>query len=80
MRRSQTSLARTQEEIVVKYSPINQFLKGFSPSMAVNSYLNNNVEGEQFYFSFGSFLTERSSNIWRVLFHFFFSSVERMLH
>ena len=42
---------------MVKYSPINQFIKGFSPSMAVNSYLNDNVEGKQFYFSFGSFST-----------------------
>ena len=50
-----TSLARKKEESVVKYSPINQFIKGFIPSMAVNSYLNDNVEGEQFYFSFDSF-------------------------
>ena len=55
MRRSQTSLACTQEESVVKYSPINQFIKGFSPSMAVNSYLNDNVKGEQFFFSFWFF-------------------------
>ena len=33
---------------MVKYSPINQCRKGFSPSMAVNPYLNDNVEGEQF--------------------------------
>ena len=59
MRRSQTSLARTWEESVVKYSPINQFIKGFSPSMAINSYLNDSAEGEQFYFSFGSFSRER---------------------
>ena len=31
--------------------------------MAVNSNLNDNVEGEQFYFSFGSFSTERSSGL-----------------
>ena len=49
MRQSLTSLARTQEKSVVKYSPINQFIKGFSPSIAVNSYLNDNVEGEQFF-------------------------------
>ena len=46
--------------MLVKYSPINQFVKDASPSMAVNSYLNDNVEGKQFYFSFGSFLTQRS--------------------
>ena len=48
---------------MVKYSPINQFIKGFSPSMAVNPYLNDNVEGKQFYFSFGSFSTQRSLNL-----------------
>ena len=48
---------------MVKYFPINQFIKGFSPSMAVNSYLNDNVEGKQFYFSFGSFSTQRSLNL-----------------
>ena len=57
------SHARTQEESVVKYSSINQFVNGFSPSMAVNSYLNDNVEGRQFYFSFGSFPAERSVNL-----------------
>ena len=31
--------------------------------MAVTSYLNGNVEGKQFYFSFGSFSTERSLNL-----------------
>ena len=48
---------------MVKYSPINQFIKDFSPSMAVNSYLHDNVEGKQFYFSFGSFSTQRSLNL-----------------
>ena len=55
MRRSQNFTRTQKEESVVKYSPINQFIKGFSPSMAVNSYLHDNVEGKQFYFSFGSF-------------------------
>ena len=27
-------------------------MKGFIPTMAVSSYLNDNVEGKQFYFSF----------------------------
>ena len=64
MRRSQ-NFARTRKgrKPGVKYSPINQFIKGFSPSMAVNSYLNDNVEGKQFYFSFGSFSTQRSLNL-----------------
>ena len=55
-----TSLARKKEENVVKYSPINQFIKGFIPSIV---YLNDNVEGKQFYFSFGSFSTQRSLNL-----------------
>ena len=60
-----TSFARKKEErkSVVKYSPINQFIRGFSPSTAVTSYLNGNVEDKQFYFSFGSFSTERSLNL-----------------
>ena len=33
---------------MVKYPPINQFIKGFSPSMAVNSYLNGNVKVNNF--------------------------------
>ena len=48
---------------MVNYSPINQFIKGFSPRMAVNSYLNDNVERKQFYFSFGSFSTQQSLNL-----------------
>ena len=46
-----------------KIFPINQFVNGFNPSIAVNSYLNDNVEGKQFYFSFGCFSTQRSSNL-----------------
>ena len=48
---------------MVKYSLINQFIKGFSPSMAVNSYLNDNVEGKQFCFSVRRFSTQRSLNL-----------------
>ena len=63
MRWSQ-NFARTQKgRKRGRYSPINQYIKGFSPSMAVNSYLNDNVEGKQFYFSFGSFSTQRSLNL-----------------
>ena len=63
MRRSQnfarTHTGRKRGKIFL----INQLVNGFSPSMAVNSYLNDNVEGKQFYFSFGSFSTERSVNL-----------------
>ena len=31
--------------------------------MAVNSYVNDYVEGKQLYFSFGSFPTEQSLNL-----------------
>ena len=37
--------------------------KSISPSMVVNSYLNDNVEGKPFYFSFGSFSTQRILNL-----------------
>ena len=63
MRRSQ-NFARTHTgRKRRKIFPINQFVNGFNPSIAVNSYLNDNVEGKQFYFSFGSFSTERSVNL-----------------
>ena len=54
----------------MRYSPINQFIKGFSPSMAVNSYLNDNVEGKQFYFSFGSFFNSTKFNRLKVAISF----------
>ena len=48
MRRSQ-NFARTHKgRKRGKIFPINQFMKGFSPSMAVNYYLNDNVEGKKF--------------------------------
>ena len=57
MRGSQ-SFARTQKGR--KRGKIFPDKKGFSPSMAVNSKLNDNVEVKQFYFSFGSFSSQRS--------------------
>ena len=63
MRRSQ-NFARTQKgRKRGKIFPDKSIYKGFSPSRAVNSYLNDNVEGKQFYFSFGSFSTQRSLNL-----------------
>ena len=65
MRRSQ-NFARTQKgRKRGKIFPDKSIYKGlrFSPSMAANSYLNDNVEGKQFYFSFGSFSTQRSLNL-----------------
>ena len=68
MRQSQ-NFARTQKgRKRGKIFHDNQFIKGFSPSMAVNSYVNDNVESKQFYFSFGSFSSQRSLNLdlkWR---------------
>ena len=63
MRRSQ-NFARTQKgRKRGKIFPHKSIYKGFSPSMGVNSYLNDNGEGKQFYFSFGSFSAERSLNL-----------------
>ena len=36
---------------------------GFSPSMAANSYLNDNLEDKQCYFSLGSFSIKRNLNL-----------------
>ena len=61
MRRSQ-NFARTQKgRKRGKIFPHKSIYKGFSPSMGVNSYLNDNGEGKQFIF--GSFSTERSLNL-----------------
>ena len=53
------SLARTQEESGVKYFPINQFIKGSTSVLVMNSYLNDNLEDKQCYFSLGSFSTKQ---------------------
>ena len=62
MRRSQ-NFARTQEECGVKYFPINQFIKGSTSGLVMNSYLNDNLEDKQCYFCFGSFSTKRNLNL-----------------
>ena len=62
MRRSQ-NLARTQEECGVKYFPINQFIKGSTSGLVMNSYLNDNLEDKQCYFSLDSFSTKRNLNL-----------------
>ena len=56
-------LARTQEESGVKYSPINQVIKGSTPGLVMNSYLNDNLEDKQCYFSLDSFSTKRNVNL-----------------
>ena len=43
-----TSLARQKEASGVKYSPINQFVKGFTASLVVISYLSDDLENKQF--------------------------------
>ena len=58
-----TSLARTQEEGGVKYFPINQFIKGSTSGLVMNSYLDDNLEDKQCYFSLGSFSTKRNLNL-----------------
>ena len=64
--RSQTfarSHARTQEESGVKYSPTNQFIEGSTSGLVINSYLNDNLEDKQCYFSLDSFSTKRVSKV-----------------
>ena len=58
-----TSLARTQEDRGVKYFPIKQFIKGSTSGLVMNSYLNDNLEDKQCYFSLGSFSTKRNLNL-----------------
>ena len=48
---------------MVKYSPINQFIKGSTSGLVMNSYLNDNLEDKQCYFSLGSFSTKRNLNL-----------------
>ena len=50
-------LARTQEESGVKYSPINQFIKGSTSGLVMNSYLHGNLKDKQCYFCLDSFST-----------------------
>ena len=57
------SLTRTQEESGVKYSPINQFIKGSTSGLVMNSYLNDNLEDKKCYFSLDSFSTKRNLNL-----------------
>ena len=60
---SKTSLARKKEESVVKYFPINQFIKGSTCGLVMSSYLNDNLEDKQCYFSLDSFPTKRNLNL-----------------
>ena len=47
MGRSQ-NFAHTKKEVSgVKYSPINQFVKGFTASLVVISYLSDNLEDKK---------------------------------
>ena len=48
---------------MVKYSPISQFIKGSSSGLVTNSYLNDNMEDKQFYFSLDSFSTKQNLNL-----------------
>ena len=57
-----TSLARRQEESGVKYSPINQFIKGSISCLVMNSYLNDNLADKQCYFSLDSFSTKKTES------------------
>ena len=65
--RQNEAVARTQEESEVKYSPINQFIKGSTAGLVMNSYLNDNLEDKQCYVSLDSFSTKRNLNLGRKL-------------
>ena len=41
----------------------NQFIKGSTSRLVMNSYLNDNLEDKQCYFSLGSFSTKRNLNL-----------------
>ena len=56
-------LARTQEKSGVKYSRINQLIKGSTSCLVMNSYLNDNLEDKQCYFGLDSFSTKRNLNL-----------------
>ena len=55
--------SHTQEESGVKYSPIILFTKGSTSGLVMNSYLNDNLEDKQCYFSLDSFSTRRNLNL-----------------
>ena len=56
-------LTRKKEASGVKYSPINQFIKVCTTSLVVNSYLSDNLEDKQLYFTLDTFSTDRSLNL-----------------
>ena len=63
MRRSQ-NFARTHTgRKRGKIFPINQFITGSTSGLVMNSYLDDNLEDKQFYFSLGSFSTKRNLNL-----------------
>ena len=65
MRRSQ-NFARTQKggkRGKIFTNPINQFIKGFTSSLVVNSYISANLEDKQFYFSLDIFSIDGSLNL-----------------
>ena len=45
------------------FSPINQFIKGSTSGLVMNSYLNDDLENRQCYFSLDSFSTKRNLNL-----------------
>ena len=63
MRRSQNFACTHTGRKGVKYFPINQFIKGSTSGLVMNSYLNDNLEDKQCYFSLDSFSTERNLNL-----------------
>ena len=46
-----------------KIFPINQFIKGSTSGLVMNSYFNDNLEDKQCSFSLDSFSTKRNLNL-----------------
>ena len=63
MRRSQNFARTHRGRKGGKIFPINQFIKGSTSGLVMNSYLGDNVEGKQCYFSLDSFSTKRNLNL-----------------
>ena len=63
MRRSQNFVRTHTGRRRGKYSPLNQFIKGSTSGLVMNSDLNDNLEDKQCYFSLDSFSTERNLNL-----------------
>ena len=63
MRRCQNFARKPKGSKRGKILPINQFVECFTASLVVISYLSDNLEDKQFYFSLDTFSTDRSLDL-----------------